>query len=99
MIDLILNNFEACAGVLLSLALIIYATVTRQWGVLRLAAYKLMLDAERVMASKEGPAKMDEVYAAIWQKVPKWLKRFVTEKTMREKLQEWYIVARNSLKE
>ncbi|MDD2218394.1 MAG: hypothetical protein PHX63_08215, partial [Eubacteriales bacterium] len=86
-------------GVLLSLVLIIYAAVTRQWGILRLAAYKFMLDAERVMASKEGATKMDEVYAAIWQKVPTWLKRFVTEKTMREKLQEWYIVARNSLKE
>lgn len=97
--ELILNNYEACAGVLLSLALIIYAAVTRQWGILRLAAYKLMLDAERVMASKEGRVKMEAVYAAIWQRVPAWLKRFVTEKTLREKLQEWYNLAKNSLGE
>jgi len=27
----------------------------------------------------------------------KWLKRFVTEKTLREKLQDWYNIAKNSL--
>jgi hypothetical protein len=40
---------------------------------------------------------MDAVYATVWQQVPKQLKRFVTEKTLREKLQDWYNLAKNSL--
>lgn len=56
-----------------------------------------MLDAERLMSTTEGKAKMDAVYAAVWAQVLKWLKRFVTEKSLREKLQDWYNIAKNSL--
>lgn len=97
MTDFILSNFEAVSGAILAVGLIIYALITRQWSVLQVAAYRLMLDAERLMSTAEGKAKMDAVYAAVWQRVPKWLKRFVTEKTLREKLQDWYNIAKNSL--
>lgn len=99
MTDFILGNFETVAGVILSAILIAYALVTRQWWILRAVAYRFMLDAERIMKTKAGKAKMDAVYAAIWEQVPKWLKRFVTEKTLREKLQDWYNLAKNSLVE
>jgi hypothetical protein len=46
--DFILNNFEAVAGVILATVLIVYSLITRQWDILKIAAYKLMLDAERV---------------------------------------------------
>lgn len=97
MMDFVLSNYQAVAGMLLGAIVIIYALVTRQWSVLQLAAYRLMLDAERLMATKEGTEKMDAVYAAMWEQVPRWLKRFVTSKTLREKLQEWYNIAKNSL--
>ena len=97
MMDFILNNYEAVAGVILGAGLVMYAIVTRQWSVLQVVAYRLMLDAERLMSTAEGKAKMDAVYAAVWEQVPKWLKRFVTEKTLREKLQDWYNIAKNSL--
>ncbi len=97
MSDFILGNFEAVAGAILALILIFYALVTRQWSILQVAAYRFMLDAERLMATKQGKAKMEAVYAAVWQQIPKWLKRFVTEKTLREKLQDWYNIAKNSL--
>lgn len=97
MTDFILSNFEAVAGVILAAILIVYALVTRQWWILQAAAYRFMLDAERIMRTKEGKVKMDAVYAAIWEQVPKWLKRFITEKTLREKLQDWYNIAKNSL--
>jgi hypothetical protein len=98
-LEYVLNNFEAIAGAILALILVIYAIITRQWWILRAAAYKFMLDAERIMKTKEGKAKMDAVYAAVWAQVPKWLKRFVTEKTLREKLQELYDKAKDSLSE
>jgi hypothetical protein len=97
MMDFILINYQAAAGVILAVILIIYALVTRQWSILQVAAYRLMLDAERLMSTKEGIERMDAVYATVWQQVPKQLKRFVTEKTLREKLQDWYNLAKNSL--
>jgi hypothetical protein len=97
MMDFILNYYEAVAGVILAGVLIIYALVTRQWSILQVAALRLMLDAERLMATKEGIERMDAVSTAVWQKVPKWLKRFVSEKTLRKKLQNWYNIAKNSL--
>lgn len=97
MTDFILNNFEAVAGAILALVLLIYAVATRQWGLLQISAYRLMLSAERLMATEPGKTKMEEVFAAAWEQVPRWLKRFVTEKTLREKLQDWYNIAKNSL--
>lgn len=97
MMDFILNYSSEIGTLLVSLAVVIWAIYTRSWSVLQVAAYKMMLAAEKLMATKEGKAKMEMVYAAVWQQVPKWLKRFVTEKTLREKLQEWYNIAKNSL--
>jgi hypothetical protein len=99
MMDFILNNFEAVAGVLLAGILIIYALVTRQWSVLQMAAIKFMIDAERLMKTKEGTERMEAVYVESWEKLPYWLKKFVTEKTLREKLQDWYNFMRDSLNE
>lgn len=95
--EFILNNIDTIGALMISLMLVIWAIVTRQWSVLQVAAYRLMLSAERLMGTKQGKAKMEMVYAALWQQVPKWLKKFVTEKTLREKLQEWYNIAKNSL--
>jgi len=95
--DFLLNNIDTIGTLIVSLVLVLWAVWTRQWAVLQAAAYKLMLSAERLMKTKQGKAKMEMVYATVWQQVPKWLKKFVTEKTLREKLQEWYNIAKNSL--
>jgi hypothetical protein len=97
MTDFILNYSSEIGALLVSLAMVIWAVYTRSWAVLQVAAYKLMLSAEKLMATEEGTEKMEEVYAAVWSKIPKWVKKFVTEKTLREKLQDWYNIARNSL--
>ena len=97
MIDFIMLNFEAVAGVILAICIIVYALITRQWSILQVAALRLMLNMERIMATSEGQAKMEMVYATMWKKLPGWMKRFVSEKTMRQKLQDWYNLAKNSL--
>jgi hypothetical protein len=98
MTDFIMANFDAVAGVILALILIIYALITRQWGILRVAAYRFMVDAERIMSTKHGKAKMDAVYAAVWAQIPILFKRFITEEALRKKLQKLYDRARDSLK-
>lgn len=95
MMDFILNNFQAVAGCILALILIVYAIFTRQWRLLQMAAYQLMLSAERLMATKPGKAKMKVVYAEIWLLLPGWFKLFVNEITLKQKLQEWYDLAKD----
>lgn len=97
MTEFILKNFEVIAGAILALVLLIYAVATRQWGLLQISAYRLMLSAERLMATAPGKAKMEMVFAAAWQQIPRGLKFFITEKTLREKLQEWYNLAKDFL--
>lgn len=93
MTDFLIQNIETLGAAFAALVLIIYAVITKQWAVLQAAAYSFMLQAERLMATKEGKDKMEEVFAATWAKLPKNLKLFVTEKTLRDKLQEWYNLA------
>ncbi len=95
--DFILNNIDTIGSLLVAIVMVIWALVTKKWSVLQAAAYKLMLSSERLMATAEGKEKMEAVFAAVWQQLPKWLKKFVTEKTLREKLQDWYDIAKNSL--
>lgn len=95
--EFIIGNLDAILGLTLALVLIIYALFTRSWSMLQLGAYRLMLSAERLMATAEGKQKMEVVFRVIWNRVPKWLKRFVTEKTVKDKLQTWYDIAKNDL--
>ncbi len=99
MIDFILTNIEVFVTGLVALVLIIYALITRQWMVLRSAALSLMLSAERLMATEEGKKKMDWVYMATWQRLPNWLKTFISEESLRGKLQEWYNMAKDMINE
>lgn len=95
--EFILGNIETLSAALAAILLLFYALYTKQWGMVRSAALSLMLAAERLLTTVEGKKKMDWVYASMWQKIPKWVKSFVTEKTLREKLQEWYDLAKDEL--
>ena len=98
MIDFIMANADLFGGILVAIALIVYAIFTRQWSTLRVAAYQLMLSAERLMATAEGKAKLDAVFAELWIRVPAWIKKFYDENKMKKKLQDWYNLAKNALK-
>ena len=76
----------------------IYLIVTKQWTKLREQAYGLMLQAERIFADNEGQKKFDAVFERLYfDLVPAWLRLFVSPRSIREKLQEWYILAKDYL--
>ena len=97
MIEFIMANIEAIALMLAAIVTLIYAIYTKQWSAVRSAALSFMLSAERLMVTGQGSARMDAVFRATWERVPAWIKTFVTEKTMRDKLQEWYELAKDEL--
>lgn len=99
MIEFIFANFELVGGIIVILAMLIYGLFTRQWSIVRISAYQLMLSAERLMATAEGKEKFEAVFADLWKIVPRWLKAFATESVMREKLQAWYNIAKDMLKD
>lgn len=76
----------------------IYLIVTKQWTKLREQAYALMLQAERIFADGEGKQKFDAVFEKLYfDLVPAWLRLFVSPRSIREKLQEWYTLAKDYL--
>lgn len=82
----------------LFLGAIIYLAITRQWEKLRGIAYALMLQAERVFSSGEGRKKFDVVFDKLYYDlIPAWLRLFVTPEGIREKLQQWYDLAKDYL--
>lgn len=95
--EFIMSNFEALAIALAAVILGVYAIMTRQWFFLHRAALSLMLSAEKLMATESGKRKMEEVYKAVWQRIPKWMKRFLSENTLRIELQRWYDLAKGML--
>lgn len=99
MMDFFMNNAELTGTLIVSIILMIWAATSGKWIVFKFAAYKFMFSAERLAETKEGKERMETVYAAIWQRLPRLMKRFITEKTLREKLQEWYNFAKDSLGE
>ena len=98
MIEFIIQNMELLGGVLVAVIMIIYAIVTKQWSTLRIAAYQLMLSAERILATEEGQKKFEVVFDQLWELMPAWIKRFVSESTLKKKLQDWYDLAKDMIK-
>ena len=96
--EFILANFQLLGGGLVLIAVIIYAVFARQWNILKIAAYQLMVVAQKLMATSAGSARMEDVFQKVWKLVPPWLKKFTTEAMIREKLQAWYDIIENLLK-
>ncbi len=95
--DFIMSNFETIAMVLAAVLLAVYGAVTRQWSILHRAALSLMLSAEKLMSTEPGKKKMEEVYKAIWNKIPGWMEKFISEDALKAKLQKWYDLAKGML--
>ena len=75
----------------ITLAVIVYLVLTKQWGKLKMTAYALMLQAERIYSTEEGKKKMDDVFTAFYNRaIPDIFRPFVTEEWIRSKLQKWY---------
>jgi hypothetical protein len=97
--NFILENINSIGGAIIALILCGYAVYTRQWWLLKAAAYKFMADAERTMQTEEGKDRMEAVFSAIWKETPEWIKKVTTKEKLQNKLQEWYDLMKGSLKE
>lgn len=97
MLDFIFNNFAPCASVVLSVLLLFYAIATKQWAIVKIAAYRLMLSAQKLMETKEGKDKMEYVYTVVTKITPNYIMKFISEETLRKKLQEWYDLTKDDL--
>lgn len=98
MYDFLINNAELIGGMIVMVALAIYAILTKQWGALRSLALSLMFSAERLFRTVEGKERFEKVFAELWEKVPPWIKRFYDKNKLRAKLQEWYDLAKDMIK-
>ena len=97
--DFFMTNWFVLILALVFLGFNVYLFITKQWTKLREQAYALMLTAERVFSSEEGKKKFEAVFEALYfNLIPRWLRLFVTPESIREKLQEWYNLAKNYLK-
>jgi hypothetical protein len=91
------NWFVVILGIIF-LGFIVYLAITKQWEKLRGIAYALMLQAERVFGSGEGKKKFEAVFEKLYfDLVPAWLRLFIPPEGIREKLQEWYDLAKDYL--
>ena len=78
---------------LIGAAIIIYLVVTKQWALLREAAYRLMLRAEKILSEGAGAEKFALVITELYNLIPVWLRLFVTREDLEIRLQRWYDIA------
>lgn len=85
--------------ILLAVGYIGYLVIKGEWNKLRENAYKLMLKVERLYSDYQGEEKFQEVFEMIYYGyIPEWLRYFITEEFIINKLQEWYDDAKDFLK-
>ena len=95
MTEFVFDNIENIVLAIAALATLFRAIYTGQWAKVKAAAYSFMFLAADIMSTEEGKKKMDWVFAEVWQQLPRWLKSFITEESLREKLQHWYNLAKS----
>ena len=97
---LLIQNWFVILVLLVFIAYLVYLMVTKQWMKLKQQAYGLMLSAERLYDTTEGKEKFIAVFEKIYYYlIPFWLRVFVTEDVIKEKLQKWYDLMKDCLKD
>ncbi len=68
-----------------------YLVVNRKWAQLRATAYRMILQAEKVITgTKRGQERFELVFDRVYSLIPSWLRFFILENELREQLQKWY---------
>lgn len=98
MIEFILANMTEIISLLVALFFFGYAIFTKQWGLVKSSALSFMLSAERLMKTKNGQRRMEEVYISIYARLPLMFRKFITEEKLQELLQKWYDEGKDALK-
>lgn len=94
--NFIIQNWLYIAIILVAAVYIVYLVATKNWPGLRLLAYKAMLRAEKVYREKGGEAKFNLVLAKIYAKYP-LIDLLMDEVTLKQKLQDWFDIAKDEL--
>jgi len=93
--NLIIQNWNSVVVILVFGIIILMLIIQKKWGALRTLAYKMMLAAEMAFSSGEGKKKFEAVFRTVYDLIPAWFKIFVPEELLREKLQEWFNMAKD----
>jgi hypothetical protein len=87
----LMQNWATILILLMAFGYVLYLVCNKKWEQLRVTAYRLILQAEKVFTgTKRGQERFEFVLDRLYSLIPGWLQFFVDRKTLREKLQEWY---------
>lgn len=77
---------------------IAYLVINKRWDKLRKIANKLILQAEKnIVGTKRGQERFEQVLGQLYCLIPAWLRFFIPRTMMEEKLQEWFVMIKDSL--
>jgi hypothetical protein len=89
--NFILSNWPSILIIAAFLIYTVILVVKGKWEQLRSMGYRMILQAERVITgTKKGQERFETVFAQVYSLIPAWLRFFISEQSLREKLQEWY---------
>lgn len=75
-----------------------YLLVNRRWDKIRELAYNLIRQTEKtVTGSKMGQERFDLVINQLYNLIPSWLRFFIPRSLLKQKLQEWFDLIKDSL--
>lgn len=92
-----IQNLITLFIILIIAGYIIYLAIMKKWKELREFAYAMMLSAERLYRDYQGKEKFEAVFRQVYDLIPVWLQRFIPPESIKEKLQEWYDIAKDYL--
>ena len=81
-INFIINHWSDILLVLIAIGSLIYAIYKKDLSLVRQQLFSLVTEAEKEYGSGTGVLKLASVVAAIYPKLPKLLKLFITEKKL-----------------
>lgn len=93
--EFITQNWTSIVIIVAVAFVIIVLVIQKKWDTLRTLAYKFMLAAEMAFKSGEGKKKFEAVFRTVYDLIPEWFKIFVPEDLLRQKLQEWFDLAKD----
>ncbi len=89
--EIITTNWVSIIIVTVTAGYALYLVVNRKWKQFRSIAYRMILQAEKsITGTKKGQERFEFVFYKLYNLIPGWLQFFVSEESLREKLQEWY---------
>jgi hypothetical protein len=89
--DFLFSNWPSILIIVAFLFWVGYLVVNRKWDQLRSMAYRMILQAEKVITgTKRGQERFELVFERVYSLIPPWLRFFILKSDLREQLQEWY---------